>query len=132
MVILLSSAISAYDMCTISNTLFGLAMKKEAAKSFPMWSKGSIIIAQFSKYKITISQNRQSFSMSSILKRLSILSGSRGPGGPDLPSPLGRKSQLSGQMDGEPGRFGALHWAPGIEWTTFNFYGQEKRSANDI
>ena len=60
-----------------------------------MWSKGSIITGQFSKYKIAISQNRRSFSMSSILKGLSILSGSRGPDGPDLPSPLGRKSQLS-------------------------------------
>ena len=60
-----------------------------------MWSKGSIIIAQFSKYKIMTSQNRRSFSMSSILERLSILSDSRRPDGPDLPSPLGRKFQLS-------------------------------------
>ena len=85
MVILLSSAISAYDMCTISNTLFGPAMSKpkvqlsmairnKIAKSFPMWSEGSIIIAQFSKYKITITHNRRSFSMSSILKMLSIFS----------------------------------------------------------
>ena len=45
-----------------------------------------------------ISQNRQSFSMSSILKRLSIFSGSRGPAGPDLPSQLGRKFQFSVQL----------------------------------
>ena len=60
-----------------------------------MWSKGSIIIAQFSKYKITISQNRRSLSMLSILIMLSIFSGSRGPDGPDLPSLYGRKFQLS-------------------------------------
>ena len=72
-----------------------MAIWNKITKPLPMWSKGSIIIAQFSKYKITISQNRRSFSMSSILKRLSILSGSKGPDGPDLPSPLGRKFQLS-------------------------------------
>ena len=72
-----------------------MAIRNKIAKSFPMWSKGSIIIAQFSKYKITISQNRQSFSMLSILKMFSIFSGSRGPDGPDLPSLFGRKFQLS-------------------------------------
>ena len=72
-----------------------MAIRNKITKPFPMWSKGSIIIAQFFKYKITISQNRRYFSMSSILKRLSILSGSRAPDGPDLPSPLGRKFQLS-------------------------------------
>ena len=72
-----------------------MVIRNKITKSFPMWSKGSIIIVQFSKYKITISQNRRSFSMSSILKRLSILSGSRGPEGPDVPSPLGQKFQLS-------------------------------------
>ena len=63
-----------------------------------MWSKESIIMAQFSKYKLTISQNRRSFSMLSMLKRLSILSGGRAPDGPDLPSPLLRKFQLSVQF----------------------------------
>ena len=72
-----------------------MAIRNKIAKSFPMWSRGSIIIAQFSKYKITISQNRRSFSMLSILKMLSIFSGSRGPDGPDLPSPFWRKFQLS-------------------------------------
>ena len=81
-----------------------------------MWSKGSIIIAQFSEYKITISQNRRSFSMSSILKRLSILSGSRGPDGPDLPSPLGQKFQLSVGGWGNRRGWGPLHYAPGIEF----------------
>ena len=42
-----------------------------------------------------ISQNRRSFSMLSILKTLSLLSGSRGPHGPDLPSPCGRKFHIS-------------------------------------
>ena len=60
-----------------------------------MWSKGSIKIAQFSKYKITISQNRRSFFYVKHVKMLSILSGSRDPDGPDLPSPLGRIFQLS-------------------------------------
>ena len=69
-----------------------MTIRNKMAKSFPMWSKGSIIIAQFSKYKITISQNSRSFSMLSILKMLSIFSGSRGTHGPDLPSsPFGRK-----------------------------------------
>ena len=49
-----------------------MATRNKIAKSFPMWSKGSIIIAQFSKYKIMVSQNRQSFSMLSILKILRI------------------------------------------------------------
>ena len=40
-------------------------------------------------------QNRRSFSMLSILKMSSIFSGSRGPDGPDLPSPFGWKFQLS-------------------------------------
>ena len=75
-----------------------MAIRNKITKSLSMKSKGSIIIAQFSKYKITISQNRRSFSMSSILKRLSILSGSRGPDGSDLPSPLGQKFQLSVQF----------------------------------
>ena len=35
------------------------------------------------------------FSMLSILKTLSLFSGSRGPHGPDLPSPCGRKFQIS-------------------------------------
>ena len=65
-----------------------MAIRNKMAKPFPMWSKGSIIIAQFSKYKITISQNRRSFSMLSVLKMLSIFSGSRGPDGPDLPLPF--------------------------------------------
>ena len=34
--------------------------------------------------------------MLSILKMLSTFSGSGGPDGPDLPSPIGRKFQLSG------------------------------------
>ena len=55
-----------------------------------MWSKGSIIIAQFSKYKITISQNRRSF-LCSAHQNVKFLSGSRGPHGPDLSSPFGRK-----------------------------------------
>ena len=38
-----------------------------------------------------ISQNRRSFSMLSIVKLLSIFSGSRGPDGPDLPSPFVRE-----------------------------------------
>ena len=75
-----------------------MAIRNKIAKSFPMWSKGSIIIAQFSKYKITISQNRRSFSMLSILKKLRIFSCSRGPDWPDLPSPFGRKFQLSVQF----------------------------------
>ena len=72
-----------------------MAIRNKIAKSFPMWFKGSIIIAQFSKYKSTISQNRRSLSMLSILKMLSIFSGSRGPDGPDLPLPFWRKFQLS-------------------------------------
>ena len=76
-----------------------MAIRNKIEKSFPMWFKGSIIIiAQFSKYKITISENRRSFSMLRILKMLSIFSGSRGPDGPDLPSPFGRKFQLSVQQ----------------------------------
>ena len=49
------------------HTLFGSAMKKKLrsnfpiTKSLPMWPKGSIIIAQFFKYKIMINQNRRSF-----------------------------------------------------------------------
>ena len=62
-----------------------MAKWNKIAKSFPMWSKGNIIIAQFSKYKIMMSQKRRSFSMLSILKMLSTFSGSRGPQGPDLP-----------------------------------------------
>ena len=75
-----------------------MPIRNKIAKSFPMWSKGSIIIKQLSKYKIPISQNRQSFSMLSIFKMLSIFSGSRGPDGPNLPSPFGRKFQLSVQQ----------------------------------
>ena len=59
-----------------------------------MGSKGSIIIAQFSRYKITISQNKRSFSMSNILKNVKFLSSSRGLHRPDLPSPCGRKFQF--------------------------------------
>ena len=44
-----------------------MAIRNKIAKSFPIWSKGSIIITQFSKYKITTSENRRSFSMLSIL-----------------------------------------------------------------
>ena len=36
-------------------------IRNKIAKSFPMWSKGSIVIAQFSKFKITINQNSRSF-----------------------------------------------------------------------
>ena len=76
-----------------------MAIWNKIAKSFPMLSKRSTIIAQFSKCRITISQNRRSFSMLSIFKMLSIFSGSRGPDGSDLPSRFGRKFQLSVQND---------------------------------
>ena len=81
-----------------------MAIRNKTAKSFSMWSKGNIIIAQFSKYKITISQNRRSFSMLSILKMLSIFSGSRVPDGPDLPSPFGQTFQLSVHTLADDGR----------------------------
>ena len=53
------------------------------------------MIAEFSQYKIRVSQNRLSFSMLSIFNVKSIFSGSRGPDGPDLPSHVGRKFWLS-------------------------------------
>ena len=63
-----------------------------------MWPKGSIIIAQFSMYKITISQNRRSF-LCYVHENVKFLSGSGDPDGPNLPSPFGQKFQLSVQRN---------------------------------
>ena len=76
-----------------------MAIRDKIAKPFLIWSKGSIKIAQFSKYKITISQNRRSFSMLSILKILKFSLVAEAPDGPDLPSSFGRKFQLSVQFN---------------------------------
>ena len=38
-----------------------MTKRNKISKSFPIWSKGSIIILQFSKYKITIGQDRRFF-----------------------------------------------------------------------
>ena len=58
-----------------------------------MGSNGSIVTAQISKYKIMISQKGDLFYVKHI-KNVKFLSGSRGPHGPDLPSPCGRKFQF--------------------------------------
>ena len=55
-----------------------------------MESKESIVITQFSKYKIMI---RYLFYIKHT-KNVEFLSGSRGPRGPDLPSPSRRKFQF--------------------------------------
>ena len=52
-----------------------------------------IIVAQFSKYKIMISQNRRCF-LSETDQNVKFLSGRRGPDRPDLPSPFGENSNF--------------------------------------
>ena len=63
-----------------------------------MWPTGSKIIAQFSKYEIMIGQNKRSLLIMLSTPNVKLLSGSRGPDGPDLQSPFGRKFQLSVQF----------------------------------
>ena len=87
-VILFSSAISAYDMCTISNTLFSLAMNKpkvylsmaiqnKTVEPFPMGSRRSILIAQFCKVQNFDKSEQATFFYVNNIKNVKVSSQSR-------------------------------------------------------
>ena len=72
---------------------------KKHKKTFPMWFKVKTDSTNFQSITITISQNGVVCGLFyfyvKYTKNVKFLSGSRGPHGPDLPSPWGQTFQLS-------------------------------------
>ena len=71
-----------------------MAIQNKIAKPFKIGSKRSIVIAQFSKYKIMIkSDTGDLFDLKHTID-YKFLSGSRGPDGPDYHRPPGENSSF--------------------------------------